>query len=381
MITHPRAVPAGAFNFAMNTKILRLEGYIENGILSEEDLLKLSEAACCLKNGGLVAFPTETVYGLGGDARRKEVSARIYKAKGRPSDNPLIVHISSMEELPQIISGMTEDARKLCEAFWPGPMTLVFNKTELIPGETTGGLDTVAVRFPVNPCAQKLIEMAGLPVAAPSANRSGRPSTTTAQHCIEDLSGLVDMIVDGGPCSIGLESTIIDVTGDCPALLRPGAVTVEMITELLGKEPVIDKALKGPLSEGEKPKAPGMKYRHYAPKAPLTLVKGKDGTEKEKVWDRMAKLYREAEDEGKKTEILCSEECALYLKDKGEFCIKLLGSEKDPQEISRELFAALRDMDLSEAEMIIAQGFSEEKLFLAVMNRLKKASGWHIEEV
>ena len=363
----------------MDTKYLRLDDYIATGVISESDREKIRAAAEVLREGGLVAFPTETVYGLGGDARRSDVSARIYAAKGRPSDNPLIVHISAMEELAPLVSEFPEKAEKLCAAFWPGPMTVVFNKSGVIPPATTGGLSTVAVRMPVHPVAGELIRIAGVPVAAPSANRSGRPSTTTAQHCLEDLSGRVDMVLDGGPCDIGVESTIVDVTEEHLMLLRPGAVTFEMITGLFREEPLLDKALRGPLSEGEKPKAPGMKYRHYAPKAPLCVVRGKNGKTGEKVWNRILELSSGTE----KKCLLLTKEGASYLAAKvpASCSVKVFGSAENEEEIAKNLFSVLRDTDETEYSTILAEGFGEKDLFLAVMNRLKKAAGWHIEEV
>jgi len=428
----------------METKVLVLEDYKKTGKISAADLEKIGEAAEVLKRGGLVAFPTETVYGLGGDGRRGDVSARIYAAKGRPSDNPLIVHISSMEELPPLVKDIPETCRKLADAYWPGPMTLVLNKSAEIPKETTGGLDTLAVRMPVHPVANKLIELSGVPVAAPSANRSGRPSTTTAEHCIEDLDGRIDLILDGGPCDIGVESTIVDLTEADPVLLRPGAVTVEMLTKTLGKEPAKDKAVLRALTEGEKPKAPGMKYRHYAPQAPLTVIRAKqqaetfppcrnqstgtfppcrnqsigtllpDRNEKaetlpleynEKVYARILALAGQNVKDGLRTEIICTQECADWLREQENALagpgktetygteeipaaevlknvpLRILGSASESLKISRSLFAVLRDTDEDKVDRLIAEGFGENDLFLAIMNRLKKAAGWQIEEV
>lgn len=367
----------------MDTVYLRLDDYIACGVISESDEEKIRRAAQVLREGGLVAFPTETVYGLGGDARRGDVSKRIYAAKGRPSDNPLIVHIAQFSELAPVVSEIPEAAEKLSAAFWPGPMTVVFRKSELIPAETTGGLSTVAVRMPCHPVARKLIETAGLPVAAPSANRSGRPSTTTAEHCVEDLWGRVDLILDGGPCDIGMESTIIDVTGDAVALLRPGAVTFEMITELFGQEPEVDKALRGPLKEGEKPKAPGMKYRHYAPAAPLTVFRSKDGTKTEAVWSRIREEAEALSKEEGVTGILCTKECAAFLSGKlpENTYVKTFGSLSEEGTVAKRLFAVLRETDSVQTDRLLAEGFAENDLFLAVMNRLKKAAGWNIVEV
>ena len=237
---------------------------------------ELNHAAQILRQGGLVAFPTETVYGLGGDGFNPQAAKKIYEAKGRPSDNPLILHISKREELDAIAARIPETAEKLMDAFWPGPMTLIFEKTKAVPYETTGGLDTVAVRMPSHEGARQLIESAGVPVAAPSANTSGRPSPTTAEHVKEDLWGRIDMIIDGGLVGIGVESTIIDVTEETPTILRPGHITKNMIAKVIGTVQM-DAGLSG-LDQSVKPKAPGMKYRHYAPKASMTVIQGKKGS-------------------------------------------------------------------------------------------------------
>jgi len=386
----------------MMTKVLVLEDYKRTGTISAADTEKIREAAEVLKAGGLVAFPTETVYGLGGDGRRADVSARIYAAKGRPSDNPLIVHISCMKELTPLVKSVPDTCRLLADAYWPGPMTLVMEKSGVIPKETTGGLNTLAVRMPVHPVAAKLIELSGVPVAAPSANRSGRPSTTTAQHCIEDLDGRIDMILDGGPCDIGVESTIVDLTEAKPVLLRPGAVTMEMLTATLGEEPLRDKAILRALGEGEKPKAPGMKYRHYAPQAPLVVVRAKqempgagtisksglNSAGKENVYRRILELAEEYTAAGLRTEVICTQECADRIRSEAAFeklaaklPLRVLGKENESLKISQNLFAVLRDTDEDKVDRLIAEGFGENDLFLAIMNRLKKAAGWQVEEV
>ena len=238
----------------------------------EIDEAAIERAGQILKDGGLVAFPTETVYGLGGDALNPESSRKIYAAKGRPSDNPLIVHVCRLEDIPPIVKEMPEAAIKLAKAFWPGPLTMIFRKNEKVPYATTGGLDTVAIRFPSNRIAQALIDAEGGYIAAPSANKSGRPSPTIALYCKEDLDGRVDMIIDGGEVGIGLESTIIDLTEKEPTILRPGYITQNMLSEVLGSVEV-DRTILSADSK-EKPKAPGMKYRHYAPKGDLTIVEG-----------------------------------------------------------------------------------------------------------
>lgn len=358
----------------MQTRYLKLEDYIRTGESSPADEAKIAEAAEVLAEGGLVAFPTETVYGLGGDARRPDVSRRIYEAKGRPSDNPLIVHIADIDGMGPLASYISADCRKLMDACWPGPMTLVVNKTALIPHETTGGLDTVAVRMPVHKVARELIRLSGVPVAAPSANRSGRPSTTTAAHCVEDLDGRVDVILDGGPCDIGVESAIFDMTGDMAVILRPGAVTREMAAKVLGYVPDEDKAVKGPLSAGEKPKAPGMKYRHYAPKAPVLLV-----LPEAEGFEKIKRIVAAEMAQGKKAEVICSDECAAFLR--GSFgnapIIRTIGSRDDRLSLAHSLFSALRETDTDDIDIIVAEGFSEDELGRAIMNRLKKAAGWN----
>lgn len=255
----------------------------------------LEKAAKIIRAGGLVAFPTETVYGLGANALDEAAAKKIYAAKGRPSDNPLIAHVSCLEEIAPLVSNMPENGKKLAKAYWPGPMTMVFPKSAIVPYGTTGGLDTVAIRMPSDPIAAELIRLSGVPIAAPSANTSGRPSPTRADHVLQDMDGKIDAIIDGGPVGIGLESTIVDVTEEMPMVLRPGAITVEMLRETVG-EVGIDPAILGPVSADVRPKAPGMKYRHYAPKADLTLVEG----ETEAVVETINRLAGEKLAEGRK---------------------------------------------------------------------------------
>ncbi len=364
----------------METKLLKLEDFILEGRLSEADKKKLDEAAKVIKTGGLAAFPTETVYGLGGNALMKEAAGKIYKAKGRPSDNPLIVHISHVSDLEKIVSEIPEMSKPVMEAFWPGPMTLIFKKNASVPAETTGGLGTVAVRFPSHPAANYLIEKAGVPIAAPSANLSGRPSTTSALHCIEDLLGKVDMIIDGGSCDVGLESTIIDFTGKIPVILRPGAVTKAMIEELLNIEVMEDAALKGPLDGEERPKAPGMKYRHYAPKAPMLLVSAGVKGHENMVPDKILELIRENRKAYDRPALLCSKECAdiIGADELSGIDVRITGNLSDMAGIAKGLFKHLREFDEDGADIIIAEGYGEEEIGEAVMNRLKKAAAWRI---
>ena len=334
-----------------------------DGYIQEEDLLK---AGSIIKAGGLVAFPTETVYGLGGDALNPDSSKKIYAAKGRPSDNPLIVHISSLDDLEIVAKDIPDVTYEIADMFWPGPLTMIFNKQDVVPKETTGGLDTVAVRFPSHPIAQKFIDNAGGFIAAPSANRSGRPSPTVAKYVIEDLDGLVEMIIDGGSSQIGLESTIIDMTVNPPMILRPGYVTEEDLKRILEKVD-IDKTILSD-SSGQAPKAPGMKYRHYAPKADMTIVYGNSKEVAEYINSEAEKAYKS----GKNVGIMGTDESiSLYRCD----IIKSLGSREDGKAIARNLFRVLREFDDEDVQVIFSEGFNDAGLFGATMNRLKKAAG------
>lgn len=354
----------------MNTKVYRLSS---EDTLTGQDLAYLEEAAAVLRAGGLVAFPTETVYGLGANALDAAASAKIYAAKGRPSDNPLIAHISCMEELEPLVSRQPELGRKLAAAFWPGPMTMIFPKSDRVPYGTTGGLDTVAVRMPSHKLASRLIRMAGVPVAAPSANTSGRPSPTRAEHVLQDMDGRIDMILDGGPVGIGVESTIVDVTGNVPMLLRPGAVTIEMLRDTVG-EVQIDPAILGPMAEGVRPKAPGMKYRHYAPKASLTLVEGEIADAVQEI----NRLTREKLEAGFRVGVICTDETKdLY----PAGLVRSIGQRAREETVAHNLYAVLREFDDLGAEYIYSEGFSESHLGQAIMNRLNKAAGYHIIKV
>lgn len=337
---------------------------------------KLKKAAEILKNGGLVAFPTETVYGLGANALSEDAARKIYAAKGRPSDNPLIAHIADFSGLEPLVAEIPEAAQKLMKAFWPGPLTLIFPKSGLVPYGTTGGLDTVAVRMPSDPVASTLIRMAGVPVAAPSANTSGRPSPTTADHVWQDMNGKIEMIVDGGPVGIGVESTIIDVSGQVPMILRPGAITREMAGEVLGMEIGLDPAIAGdgPMKADVRPKAPGMKYKHYAPKADLTLVEGT----RENVVRHINRAAEEKLDEGYRVGIICTDETKeMYPKG----MVRSMGLRAREETIAHNLYAVLREFDDLEADFIYSESFSADHLGQAIMNRLKKAAGYHIIQV
>lgn len=323
-----------------------------------------------LRNGGLVAFPTETVYGLGGNALDPNASKKIYAAKGRPSDNPLIVHVADRETIYQLTASVTEITTKLMDAFWPGPLTLILKKSKIVPYETTGGLDTVAIRFPNHPTALSLIKEACVPVAAPSANTSGRPSPTLAKHVIEDLSDKIDMIIDDGPVGIGVESTIIDVTEEVPVILRPGYITKEMVEKVIGNVK-IDHAVNNQVKEGEHPKAPGMKYRHYAPKASLTLVEGELDT----VIGTINSLAAIEMNNGKKVGIICTEETKNRYK---AGAVKSIGSRTSQESIAHNLYALLRDFDQEGVDEIFSESFQERQLGMAIMNRLTKAAGHKI---
>ena len=332
----------------------------------------IQKAAEILQAGGLVAFPTETVYGLGGNGLDAEACKKIYLAKGRPSDNPLILHISELSELSPIVREISEKAKLVMDAFWPGPLTLVFRKADIVPAQATGGLDTVAVRFPNHPVARALIRAAGLPIAAPSANSSGKPSPTRASHVEYDLSGKIEMILDGGAAEWGLESTILDVSGDVPVILRPGAVTKEMLEQVVG-EVLVDPAILSKPSETVRPKAPGMKYTHYSPKAEVTLVKGG----RKAVADTINRLTAADKTAGKKTGVLATDETrTLYHAD----VILSLGSRDDPEEIGANLFKYLRKCDFLGVEKVYSEVFSEEGEGMAIMNRLNKAAGYRTIE-
>lgn len=347
----------------MDTKIV---------ILNEENIDKesIEQAGLIIKNGGLVAFPTETVYGLGGDALNKDSSKKIYAAKGRPSDNPLIVHVSNMQDLEKIVKSVPEDARKLADIFWPGPLTMIFEKNDAVPLETTGGLNTVAVRMPSNKIARALIDASGGYIAAPSANLSGRPSPTVAKFVKEDMDGRIEMIIDGGPCDVGLESTIVDFSEGKPMILRPGYITDEMLRNALSEEVLWDRAIIDSDCKTA-PKAPGMKYRHYAPKGELTIVEGSFGD----VVARINLLLKEAGEKGLKTGVIATEETKNLYKDT---VVKSAGHKGAEEETAHHLFRILREFDDEGIEIIYSESFGENGVGAAVMNRLLKAAGHQI---
>ena len=350
--------------------------------LDEEAIARAGEI---LKQGGLVAFPTETVYGLGGNALDEDAAGKIYAAKGRPSDNPLIAHVSCMEEVAPLVKEIPEAGRKLMEAFWPGPLTMIFPKSDKVPYGTTGGLDTVAIRMPDDPVANRLIALAGVPVAAPSANTSGRPSPTTADHVWQDMNGRIEMIIDGGPVGIGVESTIVDVSSAVPAVLRPGAITMEMLEAVLG-DVSVDPAILGPLSADVRPKAPGMKYKHYAPKADLTLVEpedvdrenGLDEKQLQAMIGKVRELSRGKIEAGCKVGVICTDESRHCYTDGA---VRSIGERKSQASVAHNLYALLREFDDLGVDYIFSESFPKDHLGQAIMNRLSKAAGYKIVKV
>ncbi len=339
-------------------------------LLVPYDAASIEQAAALIRAGGLVAFPTETVYGLGANGLDGEAVLRIFEAKGRPADNPLILHVSSLTQVLTLIDGpLPEKARLLADAFWPGPLTMVLKKSGIVPDEVTAGLHTVAIRMPSHPAARELIEKAGVPVAAPSANRSGRPSPTRAEHVLEDMDGRIPMVLDGGPCQVGLESTVVDMTGDVPRVLRPGGVTPEMIEAALGAVQVDDSALR-PLREGEQARSPGMKYKHYAPQGRLTIVQGAA----EAVAREIAFRYDEAKAQGIRCAIL-----AVNAERYGDRCVRPLG--KTPEAVAANLFQALREMDEQNVQRMFAEAVDTAGVGLAIMNRMGRAAAFDIIEV
>lgn len=334
--------------------------------VKEEGIRRAGEI---LKQGGLVAFPTETVYGLGANALDETASAKIYRAKGRPSDNPLIVHIADWDAIYRIAEEVPAQAKLLADAFWPGPLTMILKKSAQVPLGTTGGLDTVAVRMPANEVARALIRVGGGYVAAPSANTSGRPSPTTAQHVAQDMDGVIDMIIDGGDADIGLESTIVDLTEDVPTILRPGYINEEMLAAAVGRVEM-DKGL---ISDNAdiRPKAPGMKYRHYAPKAQLFIVEG----EMHRVREKINELTAQHLQSGERVGVIGTDESASYYRGG---VVKSIGSRRDETSIARHLYGILREFDEMDVTVIYSESFDTPQMGQAIMNRLIKAAGHQI---
>ena len=334
------------------------------------DEYSISMASDLLRAGKLVAFPTETVYGLGADATNADAVLSIFAAKGRPADNPLIVHIYDRAQLSSFCT-VPDPAISLMDAFWPGPLTILFEKKPAIPNEVTAGLPTVAVRMPSHPVAAAMLRQCRLPVAAPSANSSGRPSPTLASHVYEDMNGKIPLILDGGPCEVGLESTVLDLGHGTPTILRPGAVTKEMIESVLDMEVALAGSILRPLKPDEKALSPGMRYKHYAPKAKVTLVEGPEYS----VLSKLRELYRSDMSAGRKTCVLCFSEHASALSD---CCPHDIGSKEHADEIAHNLFSVLRSLDEEGMESVFSEVIPPKGVGLAVMNRLGRAAAFRI---
>ena len=326
-------------------------------------------AARILRSGGLVGIPTETVYGLGANGLDPLAVRSIFQAKGRPQDNPLILHIPDPSWLELYCRDIPEAAWRLARRFWPGPLTMVLRRDPAVPDEVTAGLDTVGMRCPAHELCRAVIEVAGVPVAAPSGNTSGRPSPTSVADMLEDMNGKIDAILDGGSCQVGVESTIIDMTAATPRLLRPGGVPLEELRAVLG-EVELDPAILRPMEEGEKPLAPGMKYRHYAPKAPVIVVKGSPARSAAYILEHLSPTYWDG--------VICFDEFADWYP---SHPVERLGGALDHWENARRLFHALRAMDEAGVKRIWAQSPDTAGMGLAVVNRLDKAAGFHIVEV
>lgn len=338
----------------MKTKLIEFNSNRENINLIKETI----------QSGELIAFPTETVYGLGADGLNEEAVKKIFQVKGRPQDNPLILHIENMEMLKELVEGDLSKAKDLIDKFWPGPLTLVLKKSKIVPEIITAGLDTVAIRMPNNEIALEIIKISNRPIAAPSANISGRPSPTDAKTCMEDLEGKIPLIIDGGNTLVGLESTVLDITGEIPTILRPGAITLEDIQEILPNV-VVDKGI---LKSGEKPKSPGQKYKHYAPKAEAYLISGSSDEEKESKIYEFLKKNKE-----KKVSLMVTSE--LYNKiDNLNLEIIDLGSRENLEKIASEIFRSLRTLDKNCVDVILCEEITKEGIGLAIMNRLEKST-------
>ena len=349
----------------METKVL----VINNENIDEN---KIKEAATILKKSGLVAFPTETVYGLGANGLDEEATKKIFMAKGRPQDNPLILHVSSIEELIPLVDHIPDMAKSCMEEFWPGPLTILFKKSKMVSNIVTAGLDTVAIRMPEHPIALSLIKTAGVPVAAPSANTSGRPSPTLAKHVIEDMDGRIDMIIDGGDSGIGLESTVLDLSGEVPMILRPGGITKEQLQKIIPNV-IVDFAI---IREDENlvPKSPGQKYRHYAPKSEMIVY----GGDLNKVVNTIVENTKNQIIENKKVGIMCTDETKGFYKDGLVFS---MGTRNDENTIAHNLFNILRVFDEENVDIIFAEEIQNSNLGMAIMNRIMKAAGGKIIRV
>jgi len=354
----------------LETKIIKIDPI-------KPELKKLGYCAKVIKSGGLVAFPTETVYGLGACVYLEDAVKKIFKAKNRPLDNPLIVHISNLEQLKSLVKEIPEKAQKLINEAWPGPLTLIFKKNNNVSYIVTGGLETVAIRMPAHPVALKLIELSNCPIAAPSANIAGRPSPTNPKHVIEDLFGKIDIIIDAGDTFFGVESTIINIATDPPVLLRPGPLPVEKIKEFLNEDIIIPDFAKG-LAETKVAMSPGTKYRHYSPSKPLILVETSNYSGLDKLVRKAMKLCKEFRKKKKKVLIIASDETKNNYMD----CIVVsLGPRSNLYEVAKNLYKTLRLIDELDVDVAIVEGFEERGIGLAIMNRLRKASGMNIIKV
>lgn len=329
----------------------------------------LKKAGKVIREGGLVAFPTETVYGLGANALDNEAVKKIFVAKGRPQDNPLIIHVADFN-IEEFVEEISPIAKKMMEKFWPGPLTLIMKKSEKIPNVTSAGLESVGIRMPSNKIARELIKEAGVPIAAPSANISGRPSPTDIERCIQDLNGKIDYIIGGEKCNVGLESTIVDCTVEPPCVLRPGGITLEMLSEI-DSTIYIDPAIMEKPKKDFKPKAPGMKYRHYAPKAPIKIIAG----DLKKSIAKIQEIVQNYIDAGMKVGIMATDET---INQYSNAIIKSLGSREDVHSIGKNLFKVLREFDDENVDIILSEAFEEKGMGIAIMNRLKKAAGFDI---
>jgi L-threonylcarbamoyladenylate synthase len=337
----------------------------------QPDEEKVRTAAEFIKHGGLVAFPTETVYGLGADSLNKEAVLALFKAKNRPLDNPPIVHISNLKDVYALAEGVPDKAEGLMKAFWPGPLTLIFRHSRIVPEVTVAGLDTIAIRMPRHNVALSLIRKSGCPISAPSANLAGRPSPTLAKHVLDDLDGRIDAVLDAGPTSVGVESTVLDLTVDPPQILRPGGTPYEALLDVLGRVELNPVAVADEPLIVESTRSPGVRHKHYAPKADVVVVEGEVDGVVRKVEELIALYWKE----GKKVGVLATDETAgRYKAD----VTKSMGSRGDLASIARNLFRLLREFDVEDVDVIVAEGVRTEGLGLAVMNRLRKASGYKI---
>lgn len=344
----------------METRIIKIEDIdIENS--------DMEEAADLIKSGEVVAFPTETVYGLGADGLNEEAVKKIFQAKGRPQDNPLILHVDSLEMLKRLVVEIPKDAYLCMDKFWPGPLTMLFKRTDIVPDIITAGLDTVAIRMPSHPIALELIERSGTPIAAPSANTSGRPSPTRASHVIQDMDGKIAMIIDGGETGVGLESTVLDLTDDIPMILRPGGVTLEDLKEFLPQVTIDPGLLEGTMDHII-PRSPGQKYRHYAPKALMILFSGHE----DKVIEEIIERAKREESGGKRVGLLVTEENRHKYPLEN---IVVMGSSMDKNTIAHDLFDAIRKLDEMDVDIILCESVEEDQIGMAIMNRLLKAAG------